>query len=637
MSADENGLCNPALSLRNNAKLYPSKLAIWSPKGALTYAALEEKSDAYAFIMRRAGIEQGHKVVLMIKPSINLYIMAFALMKIGAIPVVVDPGMGLKRMLRSYRSVSPEAFVGIMPAHIIRFFASKSFETIKIKLWVNEKGISFASDPGVGTKPVEGLSIAATRRDDLGIINFTTGSTGPAKAVEATYGMVMATVDLVVKHTHQSPSDIDLVTVPFFGIVSLIIGSSIVIPPMNPAKPAEVDPTKIIESIQSHKVTVMLASPALLKRVGTYAKAAGIKLPTLKFVNSGGAPIDMENLANFISLLEPQARMNSSWGATEGLPLASIDGRDILGRFSPDIASGKGSPLGPILSNIELRIIRSTEGAIASWKEVQAVNLGEIGEIIVSGPNVSRSYHNDAKSNAAHKILEEGPGVSRIWHRTGDLAWEDSERLLFFTGRKAHSFKNANGEILHSVAAEGVTNAHPKVMRSALVGAGQRPVMCIELKAGVASSEQGLIAKELIDLMQRQRATESVKTILFHRRFPVDLRHNAKIERPILAIWASHELLRLLSPRSKFTSFAKLIPIAGWCYLALGCILDLPPGFWTSIWWIDLFLSTVVHLAQIPQGVRVGAIHGYNAKESALRTFIFGATWWKPMRLKEMT
>ncbi len=621
-------VCNPGLEFRSYAQTQAEKIAINSPKGELSFRQFESLSDDYAYTMQRAGIKAGHKVVLMIKPSLDLYVHAFALFKLGAIPVVVDPGMGLKRMLRNYRSVNPEAFVGIAPAHLIRVLARKSFETIKVKLWVKDGTVSFAGDKGRSHVPGTPFPIALTQKNDLAIINFTTGSTGPAKAVEMTYGMVMATVELFRASFAQTDADIDMVTFPFFGIVSLLLGSRVIIPPMNPAKPAEVDPQKIIDTINFFGVTVMVASPALLNRVGEYAIEKGLKLPSLRIINSGGAPITMANLQRISGLLGPEGTVYSSWGATEGLPLATISGSDILGRYQSLIHAGQGTPIGRILAGIEMRIIESTNDVIPQWDDSLIVPAGKIGEIVVSGPNVSRSYHGDATANAAHKIWDHANGVEKFWHRTGDLAWADPEGVLFFCGRKAHCIIDENGSTLHSVSAEGVTNAHPLVHRSALVGAGPRPVMGIELIKGVTPSDQPRIADELVALMAKSPASASVSTVVFHRRFPVDPRHNAKIERPLLGVWAAHQLGR--SDRDGL--LLKIIPILGWIYIVAGLFIKLPAGFWMTLWWIDLFLSTVVHIAQIPEGIRVGAIHGYTASESAVRTFILGATWWKPLR-----
>ncbi len=478
--------------------------------------------------------------------------------------------------------------------------------------------------------PALEFPIAKTRSRDLAILNFTTGSTGPAKAVEASYGMLRATVHLIQKSFHQTTADIDMVTVPFFGIVSLILGSTVVIPPMNPAKPGDVDPEKIIGVIQTYQVTTMLASPALFAKVGPYAVQNNIKLSSLRNVNSGGAPIRIPVLKTLASILDEKSETYSSWGATEGLPLATISGRDILGKFQPLIASGRGSPIGRILPGIQARLIKVTDDNIPSWDESLRVEADKIGEIIVHGANVSQSYHMNPKADAAHKITERRLEDEIIWHRTGDLAWQDPDGVLFFCGRKAHAFESSTGLTMHSVACEGVTNTHREVKHSALVGVKGTPVMCIELLEKTSAAHREEIRRNCLALLAANPATHEITTILFHRRFPVDLRHNAKIERPKLQIWAEHQLL----PQSQLGFYAKIVPIVGWLYIALGFAVDLPAGFWTYLWWIDLFLSVVVHLAQIPEGITVGAFHGYTARESALRTFILGATWWKPLRPK---
>jgi acyl-CoA synthetase (AMP-forming)/AMP-acid ligase II len=351
-------------------------------------------------------------------------------------------------------------------------------------------------------------------------------------------------------------------------------------------------------------------------------------LPSLRSVNSGGAPISLVNLQIFNSLLSDSGQTFSSWGATEGLPLATIAGREILSQYKGAIEAGKGSPIGRILHPIEARLIQITDERISTWREGLLVSEGAIGEVIVHGPNVSKSYHMSPESNADHKIVEATPSGSKIWHRTGDLAWKDEKGVLFFTGRKAHSFSDKSGTLMHSVACEGVANAHPKVKQSALVGVDGLPVICLQLLEETDKAGQEKIRSEVLSLLGKQQQTKDIQTILFHRRFPVDLRHNAKIERPRLAIWARHAL----SPQGNSGAYAKIIPILGWLYIAAGLIIDFPPGIWTWIWWIDLFLSVVVHLAQIPEGVSVGSLHGYTAKQSAWRTFIFGATWWKPLR-----
>lgn len=621
MSADAATGRNPADLLRTNARLYPDKIAIVSPLGQLTYRDFEARSDEYAQILHAAGLRQGTKTVLMVKPSIDLYVMAFALLKIGAVPIVVDPGMGIKRLLYSYKSVAAEAFVGIPVAHAIRILTPQFFPNLKVKAWIRKGRLTTRGSP----PPAAGVfPIAKIRERDLAIITFTTGSTGPAKPVEAHFGMLSGIVTIIQTAFSIRPADVDLVTVPFFGVVSLCIGATVVIPAMDPGKPADVNPETIIDTIQRYKVSTMFASPALLDKVGAFARRRDIVFPSLQCVNSGGAPITLEIMTAFRQTMRADAKFYTGWGATEGLPLAAIEADEILKDLKPQILNGRGAPIGFAMPGLAIRIIRITDDPIPRWDDNILAPDGSIGEIVVQGPNVSRAYHQNPQADLIHKI--HGPGPDEIWHRTGDLGWFDKQGRLFFSGRKAHSFQNEQGDLLHSVACEGVANAHPQVKRSALVPVGREPVICLELKEPPSREEKERIAQEVLESLAACSVTRSIRTILFHRRFPVDLRHNAKIERPKLAQWAA----QMLAPSSKLKHAAKIVPIAGWIFIGFGFFVPLSPA-WKIIWWIDIFLSTVVHLAQIPKGTEAGQIHGFTPKEAAWRTLLLGATWWKPL------
>ncbi len=360
-------------------------------------------------------------------------------------------------------------------------------------------------------------------------------------------------------------------------------------------------------------------------------------MPSLRCVNSGGAPITLATLASFNALLAGPLRFFSTYGATEGLPLASITADEILADAKTLILQGKGTAIGQPINGVGMRIIRIDDAPVPAWNDALLAADGEVGEIIVSGPNVSQGYFQAPQADAAHKIRETVADNSTvIWHRTGDLAWRDANGRFIFCGRMSHRVQTAGGEVLFSVACEGVSNSHPKVQRSALVGVcidgAVQPVMCIELKTPATETEKDGITQQIQTLFSAQACTKNIHKILFHPSFPVDLRHNAKIERPQLAMWASHVLNRMPAERKQAQAL-KLIPIFGWLYILLGLVVTLPSGVWMLIWYIDLFLSVVVHGFQILAGIPIGKLHGYSARESALQTFIFGATWWKPLRI----
>ena len=168
---------------------------------------------------------------------------------------------------------------------------------------------------------------------------------------------------------------------------------------------------------------------------------------------------------------------------------------------------------------------------------------GEIGEITVKGDLVTRQYFERPAADALAKIKD----GDTIWHRMGDLGWMDSKGRIWFCGRKSHRVTTKD-RTLFTIPCEAIFNNHPKVYRSALVGIGsppdQKPVICIELEHGKVKPKKKKIKKELFELAQQNELTKSIKTILFHKSFPVDIRHNSKIFREKLAIWAEKKLNR---------------------------------------------------------------------------------------------
>ena len=99
-----------------------------------------------------------------------------------------------------------------------------------------------------------------------------------------------------------------------------------------------------------------------------------------------------------------------------------------------------------------------------------------------------------------------------------------------------------------TIACEGVFNTHPKVFRTALtsvkIGGIVRPILCVELERHSKNPDKEAIRRELLELGATKPHTKEIKTILFHDGFPVDIRHNAKIYRDRLGVWASRKLAK---------------------------------------------------------------------------------------------
>jgi len=172
-------------------------------------------------------------------------------------------------------------------------------------------------------------------------------------------------------------------------------------------------------------------------------------------------------------------------------------------------------------------------------EEAPALAVGQLGEILVGGPNVTRCYDALPDATAAAKIAGGTPG--EVWHRMGDTGFVDEQGMLWFCGRKAERVRAAGGD-LPTEPCERVFRQHPRVKRCALVGLGeagrQVPALVVEGRPS-NDSEARTWAGELRELALAQKHTASISRFFFHPGFPVDVRHNAKIHRLTLARWAA--------------------------------------------------------------------------------------------------
>jgi len=372
----------------------------------------------------------------------------------------------------------------------------------------------------------------------MAAILFTSGSTGVAKGVVYTHGIFAAQVEAIRQAFDIRAGEIDLATFPLFALFGPALGMTSIIPDMDPTRPARVDPAKIFRAIREFKVTNLFGSPALLNRVGRAGNSS--ILESVRRVISAGAPVSAPVIERFTKLLPAGTQVYTPYGATEALPVAVIGSDEILKetRFKTD--QGAGVCVGRPVPGVEVKIIRIGDEAIPTWSDDLESLTGQIGEIVVSGPWVTASYYNRPEATNLAKIAT----ADSFYHRMGDVGYFDNRGRLWFCGRKAHCVVLSD-TTLFTIPCEAVFNTHPAVFRTALVGVQQngemQPVLCVEREAGVRMSEVQL-RQELLALGAAHPHTSRIRTILFHRAFPVDIRHNAKIFREKLAIWAARRV-----------------------------------------------------------------------------------------------
>ncbi|MGC3968656.1 MAG: fatty acid CoA ligase family protein [Pirellulales bacterium] len=380
--------------------------------------------------------------------------------------------------------------------------------------------------------------------DDSAAIIFTTGSTGPPKGVLYAHGNFDRQVDEIREGFGIEPGEINLACFPLFALFNAAMGVTTIIPDMDASRPGKVNPRHILAAANDWQVTQSFASPAVWNRVGSYCEKNQVRMPTLREAYSAGAPVPPTVIERMAAWMSAGGRMHTPYGATEALPVATIASPAILEETRFSWAVGEGTCVGHRFRGIQWRVIRIVDGPIKGIEDTEELGVGEIGELIVRGPVVTRGYVTRIENNALAKIAD--PDDDGFWHRMGDAGYLDGADRFWFCGRVAHRVQTAEGT-LYTDPVEGVFNQHPNVFRSALVGIGpignQRPVIICELRRPI-TQPAGLpqLQDEILRLGAKNSVTAAVRTVLFHDNFPVDIRHNSKIFREKLAVWAARKL-----------------------------------------------------------------------------------------------
>ncbi|MFQ5715668.1 MAG: fatty acid CoA ligase family protein [Nitrospinales bacterium] len=540
---------NIGSKLERLAKEIPETPAILVPRKrrceTINFLELHREANRLASGLSRLGISKGQRVLLMVRPGIPFIALTFALFRIGAVAVLIDPGLGRNAVLDCIGEVEPEGMIAISIAHAARMLFPKYFETVRISVTVGPRW--FWGGPTlehIRKTGHDGFEPAGTFPQEPAAILFTSGSTGPPKGVLYTHEMFSRQAEILQTFYGFKKGEVDLPTFPLFALFSAALGMTSVVPEMDPTQPAKVDPRKIVAAIRNFGVTSSFGSPALWDTVSRYCIERHIRLPGIRRILMAGAPISGSLLKRFENILDRDGEIFTPYGATEALPAASIDWTEILRETWEKTRQGRGVCVGRAVPGIRIKIIPISDTVIPAWDDSLELPPGSIGEIVARGPWVTREYFK-RRSATELAIIRDGKA---FWRRMGDVGYLDEQGRLWFCGRKSHRVI-CKDRTLYTIPCEGVFNRHPNVKRSALVGVGtpgaQRPAIVIEPALGRmprSSQERRQFIEELMALGASSALTRNIKEVLFHPSFPVDIRHNAKIFREKLARWAGERL-----------------------------------------------------------------------------------------------
>lgn len=540
--------------MRRHAVRSPDRVAMRFPRGRrgqgwdeLTYGALGEQILRASQGFQRLGIRRGDRVLLAFKPSIRFFGIAFGLLDAGAAPLFIDPAMGRRTALDCLKAAAPRGMVAPHILHLYRWVDSGPFRSVELPMIPGRS--YFWGIPSVYRfleTPVTDPPLALPTGDDEAVVVFTSGSTGPPKAVSLSHGCMAARVDRVGQLLGWSAGESIVETLLVYTIMQLALGMTTTVPQMDVTRPKRAEPAAILEAIAHAKPRTFSASPVVWHSLVPHCEAVGATLETLDIAVTSGAPIPVWLHRRARPLLREGVDLLTPYGSTEALPLSCMGSREILDETAAKTDAGAGTCVGRVAEGIALRIIEVTDDPLPTWADVREVEPGAIGEIVVSGPGVSPTYFKPAGADAFAKI-DDTDGVR--WHRMGDLGYFDAQGRLWFCGRMSHRVRTPDG-MIPCIPVEGIYNDVPGVFRTALVGCGEPgdhvPVLCVELEPDATWSDA--LQETLAARAEGTRWAGVVQRFLVHPDFPTDVRHNSKIRRELLRTWAADQLqTRLLT------------------------------------------------------------------------------------------
>jgi len=495
---------------------------------AISFRSLDEMTARAAEEIASCGIGAGDGVLILHPMASELYVFLIALFRLGAVGMFLDPSAGREFIDHCIGIHPPRAFLGSWKAQMLRLWVpslrriSTSFCT---SLFPATHLISIRDKGG------SARAIADVEDSAPALITFTSGSTGQPKAAMRTHGFLIAQHRALQESLSLSHGCIDLATLPIFVLANLASGVTSVLPDGDMRSPGKIDPHPVLDQIERHSVATTAASPAFIRRLTAGCSHVNKRMPQLKRVFMGGAPVFPSDLKQARDVF-PNAEITAVYGSTEAEPMAEVSLSQIADEDFVSMEQGAGLLAGVPVRCIELRIVRDQWGTpLPSMTKSQfdaiALSEDQVGEIVVAGNHVLPGYLMGVGDRDTKFDVEQ-----TRWHRTGDLGRLDSKGRLWLMGRASAAIRDRHG-ILYPFAAECAAMQVPGVRRAAILQVEGKRVLAIEAdQSGVSGALESAMAWAHFDEI---RVLTSI---------PMDKRHNAKIDYGALAEMLSRGRLR---------------------------------------------------------------------------------------------
>jgi long-chain acyl-CoA synthetase len=451
-------------ALEANAQRFPRRVALEFLGRSLTYRELWREVEAFAKGLQEAGLRPGDRVAIMLPNSPQFVIAFYGTLLAGGVGVNVNPMYTPRELRHQLQDAGVQALV-ILDQLLPRYQEVKA--EVPVRLLVRTGIQDYLPFPknllyplmlrrkGQAPKALEGVPWRAFLKrgrpepvavdlDDLALLQYTGGTTGLAKGAMLTHRNLSSNA-LQVRAwipDFREGEEVVLGAIPFFHVYGMTVAMNLAL--LGAAKLVllprpEIGP--IVEAIEKHRVTLFPGVPTLYVAFNNFPGIEKRDLKSVRACISGSAPLPLEVAERFEKLTG--AKLVEGYGLTEASPVTHCN---------PLYGERRLGSVGLPLPGVDAKVVD---------EEGKEVPLGEVGELIVKGPNVMKGYWN--RPEETQKALKDG------WLFTGDLARMDQDGYFYIVDRKKDMII-AGGYNIYPREVEEVLYGHEAVQEAAVVG-----------------------------------------------------------------------------------------------------------------------------------------------------------------------
>ncbi len=458
----------------------------------LTFAQIKEQSDKFAAALRALGIKQGDRVGIMLPNCPQYIVAAFAILRLGATVVNVNPLYTPREILVVAEDSGMRALLtlDVLAPLTLSVREQTSIENI-ITTSLAEYSVAATPSPavegalrlsdllaGIDEPDLPGVEI---NPEDVAVLQYTGGTTGVPKGAMLTHYNIFANVIQIGCWGHDNMrrgEDTYLLVIPFFHIYGFTVGlmegmwrgvQQVLIP--------KYDVEALLNAIRNYRPTYFPAVPTIYISLLNHPKAKEYGLDKIRHFNSGSAPLPVEVIEQFERLTG--GTLNEGYGLSEASPVTHT---------TPALSRRKPGSIGLPLPDTDIKIVDLETGE-------REVPVGEEGELCIAGPQVMKGYWNrPEETNIALRTDDAG----RTWLHTGDVARMDEDGYSYIVQRKKDMII-VSGFNVYPSEVESVLYAHPAVMEAAVIGIpdsyrGEVVKACVVLKQDATTTPEELTA-----------------------------------------------------------------------------------------------------------------------------------------------